>query len=328
MKKIKALFLAAVMAVAVTGCSGSGKGSDDKKGNDLSTGETAYISIGRELISLNGEFFSEGKAYKESFADSELDEESKLTGMNVFYFDNGEFTQFYYKVSSGYYSGKYDVKEDDELSLQYRSMYIESDTSGYLVDIENEKAAEEAGVSGITIKSVKKQLESANKSGYALTVPLFYNDQFNSFAPPMVKQEDYLTIGQAQSSTSGATVTLYSKGDYLVAKQYGYTFDGKADKKEFTLKYDASDCYEPPQYPKWDEHTVKFNSDNTWESDLTSASGKWELLYDNLLVVYSSHEEDDRRVMLFYLDFDEEEIYIPAYIKCDDALKCAKNFDK
>ncbi len=122
---------------------------------------------------------------------------------------------------------------------------------------------------------------------------------------------------------------LYSKGDFMVAKQKGYSFEGNVSKEEFALKYDDSDI--DPDNSESRKMTMKFNPDNTWESDFCDLeySGEWKLMYDNLLVIYPP-EFDNRyietNITLLYLDFENEEIYVPTHIRCDDMVEFAREY--
>lgn len=337
---IKAILLASLMIVGLTGCSGS----DSKDGTCSSNNQTAYINIWNEFrTAYNLKYVPEGKAYKEFIHDEEFDylpEYNKLCMLSTLYLNDGNFTQFYDNklIEKCYYSGDYKFENNGELSLDYQYNFRhntnEEDDSGTYYDLKTgDTNMEEDPLIGI-----QKTLEQANEYGYVLKNPKLFGGgrgisiymyppyYYNAFTESYVKNYD--------NSSEDLRIKLYAKEDFLVTEQKGYSFYGDVDNKEFSLKFDNADIPERDEKDIDREMMINFNSDNTWDCDLDGSTGRWKLFYDNLLVIYSPQMADENDDMdfdfssLLYLDFKNEEIYIPVYIRCDDMIDVAEEYKK
>ena len=301
--------------------------------------KTAYIKIWNEFRTLNGEFIPEGKAFKKSIKDDNYDILSKLSSLRTIYFNNGKFTQFSSTNQDKFsFSGDFLVNQDGKIKFEYQrydEKYIHSDTGEekeIFLDIKNENTNLEEG--GRKFYTLLTRMKDANNYGYILKVSDCFNpnDKF-----PYISTPHYYNVSAESENwkdkfrpSKELNLELYSKGNLLVAKQKGYSFDGDIDKKEFTLKYDDSDIVETDRSNLW-QMTIKFNSDNTWKNDLNSGySGTWQIMYDNLLVIYPPKNEkglNDSSISMLYLDFDNREIYVPIFIKCDDMIEIAEEYE-
>lgn len=295
----------------------------------------AYISIWNEFFEpVSMEYNSDGKAYSnyvnrnvwvdDAFWDGRL----KLTFTNTIYINSGTFTQFFnddYKRSS--YSGTYKVK-DNELLLdyQYYNFYIGGIDEEYYLDMKNKKTNMAEGSRIYTY--LVDNMNVANDYDYALEVGVLFNrlDKLVYMSSPhyfncRVETGNW---NRKFNSIDDMPLRLYLKDDFLVTEQKGYAFDGNISNKEFTLKYDDTDL----DIDNSCQFKMTFNSDNTWENDYNSGyNGTWKLIYDNLLVIYPPEDDsyyNDFNISLLYLDFDKEEIYVPAYIRCDDMIHYLK----
>ena len=111
---------------------------------------------------------------------------------------------------------------------------------------------------------------------------------------------------------------ILSKGDYLVAEQQGYTLSTEQAGESFSLYFsDAALREENPS-----SYTITFDSDSTWSSDWQDGfHGKWELLDENLLLLYPPEDGyTPNAVSIFYVDFAEDAVYMPLFVKSETML--------
>mgnify|MGYP000755378841 FL=1 len=111
---------------------------------------------------------------------------------------------------------------------------------------------------------------------------------------------------------------ILSKGDYLVAEQQGYTLSTEQAGESFSLYFsDAALREENPS-----SYTITFDSDSTWSSDWQDGfHGKWELLDENLLLLYPPGDDyTPNTVSIFYVDFAEDAVYTPLFVKSETML--------
>lgn len=121
---------------------------------------------------------------------------------------------------------------------------------------------------------------------------------------------------------TGSYGPIYHKGNYLIAEEVGYTLDVKKAKESFVLVCDRT------LFDFEGSETYTFQGNHTWVSD--RLSGEWTLIDDHLLVVFPPDDSSytDESVALFYLDFSEEEVYFPMYVKSDAAVESVQALEE
>lgn len=353
-RKITAITICIILLSLFTACGSEDKESNRVDSNETTTlditnsddnisdfNETAYIPVRMEFLTLNNKLIPEGKAYIDAINHAESEEwentskiaEFILFAEKVIYFDGNEFMQF----SVGnmpddrkYYSGEYNIESDGKVDLTY-NFYCEKDENEELyIDLKNEQGNMENNRKSW---SIVEEINNANDYGYVLHASglINQNDKY-----PYMSYPHWLAVNQEGDNWENRFIPieeleteLYSKGDFMVAKQKGYSFEVNVSKKEFTLKYDDSNI--DPDNSELRKMTMKFNSDNTWESDYHDLeySGAWKLMYDNLLVIYppeNNKKYSENNITLLYLDFENEEIYVPTHIRCDDIVEFAEKY--
>ena len=339
-KVIISLLLAVFTFIAFTGCSSSEGG---KKGSKAETSSgVAYIPIRNEFFDSMGHFFPDGKAYSDLLNDADYENtaEFKLAMLNTLFLDGDDFFQWGIAANFDerkYYSGTFSMGTMNILDLEYQ--YYKSygnDYKEYILDLKNEKANFE---NVRMLEVISTQLTEANDNNCVLDSNIVCDDTDKSMymCHPYLynyASESEHKFDRMRPGNSRFPLQLYSKGDFLVVKQKGYSFDGDVSKKKFTIKFDDSEY----AGEKACSSKMTFNKDNTWQSEIDkdwyiSGKGKWTLMNDNLLVIYPPEGEEknniiESQISVMYLDFEDEEIYFPAYIRCDDLIKFADEFQE
>lgn len=275
--------------------------------------------------------FLNGKAYKILINNKEINNNSKKYMLNLLYLNQNEFSQ--YVPNSNYsitYSGTYEIKNS---SLIFNYIYYKQDddiNSIWNVNIYDEYTDR-------TRRRIQSVMIDANEMKYMLEANIrhiFCGDKF-SYLP-----WDYFLNSKNEwknNYLSDSDSKVYIKENYIVAEQRGYSFQSINSKDEFTLQFDdtglAEHCEPLTGEPISDPWTasITFNKDNTWKITEKSpfapitwkdSMGNWKLFDNHILLLcpsekmgYSEHE-----YCIFYLDFYEEKVYIPCYVKCDDLL--------
>ena len=267
----------------------------------------------------------------------------KLIRLNAIYFNSNEFTQYGTYNQIEVYTGKYCV-ENNFIIPQYNFSFIDN-----LNNPKNKFDKFSINYSGNnsdewydnTAKYYKEKMETANLNQFVLNNSLFIgyvgNDkEHNSHSLPRVPS----ILGEENNNKYCKlryNTKMMIKGRYLVAIQEGYSISELND-NGFTISFDNSDL--ESKNGRIVQGNIVFNDDNTWESiatsqgDETSSYGEWKMLDDNLLVIYSPlncdvcAEYGNRAYLMLYIDFDNKEVYIPAYVQCDDALDVAREYQK
>ena len=55
-------------------------------------------------------------------------------------------------------------------------------------------------------------------------------------------------------------------------------------------------------------------------SDRT-VNGKWYLFDDHIVIIDTTNNKNIQDMAILYIDFDNQEVYIPGYAKCNTMLK-------
>ncbi len=363
-KRLKVLFTVLVIMVGMVGCNISDN-SESKTEKSLSEASTSKSFVD-EILSDNTEsednfgekvymniwslyydlvirrYDSSEKAYVDVL-NSNYSACEKLIRLNAIYFNSNEFTQYGTYNQIEVYTGKYCV-ENNFIIPQYNFSFIDN-----LNNPKNKFDKFSINYSGNnsdewydnTAKYYKEKMETANLNQFVLNNSLFIgyvgNDkEHNSHSLPRVPS----ILGEENNNKYCKlryNTKMMIKGRYLVAIQEGYSISELND-NGFTISFDNSDL--ESKNGRIVQGNIVFNDDNTWESiatsqgDETSSYGEWKMLDDNLLVIYSPlncdvcAEYGNRAYLMLYIDFDNKEVYIPAYVQCDDALDVAREYQK
>lgn len=314
---------------------------------DLDDEIQAYIPVNRAFFTVAGvsetDYYPDGNAYKAVINNTEFSIEEKLWKSDTLYFDEMSFTQFLpHKVlnSAGaknaiYYAGNYNVGNDGKVNLKYIRYHSYNDDNEELYfDLESEQTNMNYGRKLGTI--VDGMLEANdNGSFFDLPFPRFSGNDIVRYIYPFFYnriEESGDNWVNFQINYYDLNTELYSIDNYLVAEQKGYCFTGTVSKDEFTLKYDVSDFN--TNFP---QVQMDFRSDNTWVSDLETSysgndglSGKWEMFDEHCLIVFPPEDDkyySPKDITVFYLDFENKNIYVPFYIRCDDMIKIAEEYE-
>lgn len=298
-----------MLIISFTGCGGKNK-------NELSA---VYIPVRYEFFSPSGKFSQDGKAYEEIINDEEFDEATKLWYLNSLCFNGDKIEQFDSdRMSKKHYSGEYKITKDDKLDLTYNYYEaLKEDGGAFYFDLRNNDTNMENSRQKDAIESKLKSMNICDYVGNTI-YGWNYNDKSSWLPYPYITSAE---SGDVDAVIKRVQANLYHKGDFFVSEQKGYSFDGNISKKQFTLKYDADETGKPER--DYLNCEINFNSDNTWEcvyeARNSSEFGTWEIIHDNLLVIYPSDEEMIQSLFsMLYLDFKEGKVYLPAYMYCDE----------
>lgn len=333
MKKILAILMAAICTFSLAGCDegkDNGKTAKDKEIEcKIGKEDVAYIRTYELFNDLERSKLYDGNGYMETLNNDEIDDKTKLSRLNTIYFEENSFTQFFCNdlANDSILKANFNF-ENNEIIPEYNSSY--SYITESQEDFEYKWYSTEELKSEAAYEEFAKKIDAANSE-----------EKFFSVIPCMgigIVNDKFLnTLNSPQLTDSrlGGNFDLHIRDNQLVIKQKGYSFENVKNKNSFTIIYDNSDFSE-------DIHTLKqskisFNKDGVWKGSLKidgvdkmEETGKWELKYGNLLVMYCSEEYKEKNnakdgvYAMFYVDFEQEEIAIPAFIECEYILKLAK----
>ena len=178
-----------------------------------------------EFFAYNGKFVPEGKAYADLIYDAEYENtaEFKLFATQTIYFDGTDFTQFSVGNTADdrlYYSGEYDVGNDDKLDLTYNYYCKKRGDEELYIDLKNKQGNIENNRAS---QSIVNKLNDANHYDYVLHTSALMN--INDKNPYMLSpyyqsvQEEGGNWNKRFNSTQDLNSELYATGSFLVAKQ-------------------------------------------------------------------------------------------------------------
>lgn len=327
--------------------------SEDTLAEQLLNSESAYVGVWYGKFFLGTSYYPNGNAY-ESWQDEDeywtddVDLEF-FNEISLLYFNNGEFEQYLYPPLNGNvlynYKGSYDIGDNDQLILEYQQKESTSPSSGEttcydLNDItyEYDKSTDTYTFDDSSLNRPTRVayecMFRANANQYLLGdyQRLYKDDSTAYFGACCYKDASSGKYFPHMGSTAMTTNCLYYfKNNYIVTEQYGYSFKSYVSRSEFTLECDME------EYPHYDasstigiDHlTIRFYDDNTCISTDANTGEEiyystWELYDDNLLVITP---DDMDEVYLLYLDFENEEIYVPVFCRCDEFIEVKEKFE-
>lgn len=231
----------------------------------------------------------------------------------IIYFNDGEFLSVPVASPTTFVcTGDVETDEDGTIELTYKQVSDNEDE--FIEEV-------------ITVSNESGSFLVNNEDGGAILAANFVNtnlvsDEYNYLELPYVY--DYYFDSYVSASYDDACLVQHKqKNDYLVCEQKGYSLETEKKRKEFTLSYD----YDSTDYE------IEFSDDGTYQMDGDyDGEGEWTMLDDNLLIIYppegSVFEEYEEYYetcsTILYLDFDEDEVYVPVYVQCDEMLSVAQ----
>lgn len=159
--------------------------------------------------------------------------------------------------------------------------------------------------------------------------------------PICIYDENGIVLKDNEQHTNAIVDNVYLLGDYIVAEQQGLSFESIKNHEEFSLKFEMpenatyysssesisssgiiiNNLYEDT-VTKWNG-TLDFKPGNVFEavySDRT-VNGKWYLFDDHIVIIDTTNNKNIQDMAILYIDFDNQEVYIPGYAKCNTMLK-------
>ena len=331
-KRMIAGLLAAACLMGMCSCgstdSSVDSGKRDKQAKLASldeNAEVAYINVWMRLFGLSHSSVYEGReeACQELLKDwAGPSGEIPAAWFQTLYLNNGKFDYYYYvgDIRSTKFAVSGTVSKNKEDALAFSSQVIRSyNNDDYtLEEIIHYPEETEQEYSRIELMMYNQLKTGSETQGLYLKAYNCRQDKYRYL------QNAYVWNAEEQDWVSFAGVgkdvflPILSKGDYLVTEQQGYTLSTEQAGESFSLYFsDAALREENPS-----SYTITFDSDSTWSSDWQDGfHGKWELLDENLLLLYPP--EDDytpNTVSIFYVDFAEDAVYMPLFVKSETML--------
>ncbi len=334
-KRMVAGLLAAACLMGMCSCgstdSSADSGKRDKQAKTASldeNAEVAYINVWMRLFGLSHSSVYEGReeACQEQLKDwnGEPSGEIPAAYFQTLYLNNGKFDYYYYVgdiVNGMKLAVSGTVSKDKEDALAFSPQVIRSyNNDDYTLEKiihYPEETEQEYSRSGLMMYN---QLKTGSE-----TQGLYLRNAYNCGQDKhRYLQNAYVWNAEEQDWVSFAGVgknvflPILSKGDYLVTEQQGYTLSTEQAGESFSLYFsDAALREENPS-----SYTITFDSDSTWSSDWQDGfHGKWELLDENLLLLYPPGDDyTPNTVSIFYVDFAEDAVYTPLFVKSETML--------
>lgn len=347
-RKIVLECIIAFIICSLTGCTlkeeFSSKISDIKENIDIESNEDekAYIPV-KYLFEkpFSSECdFTNRKKYYDIIKDEKYSLENKLYILNTLYLNNYDF--FYYipiKNQFNYtYLGNYKISSNGKFIFNYKELNYNDlnnkkikinvyDTYENRFDENKQDIMISANKNESMIGANVEHIFSPDKSSY-IPIDYWYNTVDSKW-----------THNINSIPTPNEATQVFLKGNYIISEQKGYSFEQINSKNEFVLYFDDTGLREhfnpltgEPTSDAWTA-SITFNNDNTWEvtessaiisSEIKYSKGNWELFDNHILLIHPSKEMKreyrENEYCMFYLDFNEEKIYIPCYVRCDDIL--------
>ena len=334
-KRMVAGLLAAACLMGMCSCgstdSSADSGKRDKQAKTASldeNAEVAYINVWMRLFGLSHSSVYEGReeACQEQLKDwnGEPSGEIPAAYFQTLYLNNGKFDYYYYVgdiVNGMKLAVSGTVSKDKEDALAFSPQVIRSyNNDDYTLEKiihYPEETEQEYSRSGLMMYN---QLKTGSE-----TQGLYLRNAYNCGQDKhRYLQNAYVWNAEEQDWVSFAGVgknvflPILSKGDYLVTEQQGYTLSTEQAGESFSLYFsDAAFREDQPI-----SYTITFDSDHTWSSDWQDGyHGKWELLDENLLLLYPPEDGyTPNAVSIFYVDFTEDAVYTPLFVKSETML--------
>lgn len=250
------------------------------------------------------------------------------------------------------YGGEYNLNDNGKIDLIYKKFgwrdsfeSILPDYICYGLDDEIETRVE---------NNLQKHMKNANDcNGFINGLFFTYLNGINSITfnfsqynitPPIagipisIYDEDEIVFKDNKKETDAIVDDVYLLGDYIVAEQQGLSFESIKSNEEFSLEFempenatyysseqvsdDMATSYIDNNVTKWNG-TLNFKPGNIFEavySDRT-VNGKWYLFDDHIVIIDTTNNKNIQDMAILYIDFDNQEVYIPGYAKCNTMLK-------
>ncbi len=334
-KRMVAGLLAAACLMGMCSCgstdSSADSGKRDKQAKTASldeNAEVAYINVWMRLFGLSHSSVYEGReeACQEQLKDwnGEPSGEIPAAYFQTLYLNNGKFDYYYYvgDIVNGMklaVSGTVSKDKEDALAFSpqvIRSYNNDDYTLEKIIHYPEETEQEYSRRGSMMYNQLKTGSE---------TQGLYLRNAYNCGQDKhRYLQNAYVWNAEEQDWVSFAGVgknvflPILSKGDYLVTEQQGYTLSTEQAGESFSLYFsDAAFREDQPI-----SYTITFDSDHTWSSDWQDGyHGKWELLDENLLLLYPPEDGyTPNAVSIFYVDFAEDAVYMPLFVKSETML--------
>ncbi|MCD7810431.1 MAG: hypothetical protein LUG91_01060 [Ruminococcus sp.] len=319
--------------------------SEDTLAEQLLNSESAYVGVWYGKFFLGTSYYPNGNAY-ESWQDEDeywtddVDLEF-FNEISLLYFNNGEFEQYTPedRTETIYnYKGNYDIGENDQLILEYQQYEMTKDDETIYYNLNDITYEYDESTDTYTFDNVDSRVDriyyekmlkaNANKFLYVSTPLFHYSYGYSNYFGCCY----YYNFGISSYSRCGDDSTSFAScyllDNYIVTQQYGFSFKGDVSRSSFTLENDV-DLYDGDNTQP--HLIIYFYDDGTWYSinadtgeDYTN--GVWELYDDNILNIYRKGYENYDRYFL-YLDFENEEIYVPAFCRCDEFIEVKEKFE-
>lgn len=253
------------------------------------------------------------------------------------------------------YSGKYNLNDDGKLDLMYKKFGWRDSYESILPEYVCYGLEDEIESQGEN--NLQMQMKNANDckgliNGQFFTYIIGINTvehltSSHGIIPPIagvpicIYDENWIVLKDNEQHTNAIVDNVYLLGDYIVAEQQGLSFESIKNHEEFSLKFEMpenatyysssesisssgiiiNNLYEDT-VTKWNG-TLDFKPGNVFEavySDRT-VNGKWYLFDDHIVIIDTTNNKNIEGMAILYIDFDNQEVYIPGYAKCNTMLK-------
>ena len=322
---------------------------------------TAYINVYDNFVTIRDEeLVSEGDAYLNSQSKSVSDEyglKLVLTYQDTLYLDkNGDFIQFDNDNDVKYCSGNYRILDNNEIDFKYEKCYLYGDKiDDFTTHIIEENVLDndyKYDFNNGPREAYMHRLSNANEYNYMAVALSNCCGWFNELPSPGY-QDYYDNLDICKFSFLGShdnAVKPKIRDNYIIAEQKGYSFGEIFNLDEFTLQYSNFDVinnnktdyiHRPGQKIDdliLDNIEFKFNKNKTWSITNNSdydyygkTTGNWELIDEHILAIicddcYYQGSYNSDAINFLYLDFENNEIYIPLFVESPSMLPLMDRF--
>lgn len=322
---------------------------------------TAYINVYDNFVTIrNEELVSEGDAQLNSRSKGLNDEywlKLVLTEQDTLYLDkNGDFIQFDNDHDVKYCSGNYRILDNNEIDFKYEKCYFYGDkVDDFITHIIEENVLDndyKYDFNHGPREAYMHRLSNANEYNY-MTVALSSCCGWFNELPSLGYQDYYDNLDICTFSFLGShdnAVKPQIRDNYIIAEQKGYSFGEIFNLDEFTLQYSNFDVinnnktdyiHRPGQKIDdliLDNIEFKFNKNKTWSITNNSdnnydgkTTGTWELIDGHILAIicddcYYQGGYNCDAINFLYLDFENNEIYIPLFVESPSMLPLIDRF--
>lgn len=250
------------------------------------------------------------------------------------------------------YGGKYNLNDNGKIDLIYNKYGWRDSYESILPEYVCYGLDDEVESQGK--HDLQKQMNNANDCNGFINGQFFtylngidsipFNFSQYNITPPIagipisIYDEDEIVFKDNKRETNATVDDVYLLGDYIVAEQQGLMFKSIKSHEEFSLEFkmpenaiyysseqvsdDRVTSHIDNNVTKWNG-TLDFKTENVFEavySDRT-VNGKWYLFDDHIVIIDTTNNKNIQNMAILYIDFDNQEVYIPGYAKCNTMLK-------